>query len=141
MPYITNSEDPIFKEILDNFVMLSQSEKGLNVIKSLIITLKNSHAQALIVAIIKERAQTYIENLFSNYAFQMIIKQWPFIVTQPLFLQIFSNVQIYSLQQCSSNVVEAVICYASEEYRLRYINELIESKDLSGMALTSCDGK
>ena len=141
MPYVTNKEDPIFKEILANFIMLSQTEKGLNVVKSLIASLKNMQAQVLIVTAIKERAQSYIENLYSNYAFQMIIKQWPFTVTQPLFSQILSKVQYYSLQQCASNVVEAIVYNAPEEYRLRYICELIESKDLSSMMLTSHDGK
>jgi hypothetical protein len=130
MPYVISKEDAIFKEILANFMMLSQTEKGLNVVKSLIASLKNLQAQVLIVTAIKERAQSYIENLYSNYAFQMIVKQWPIAVTQPLFLHMFSKVQYYSLQQCSP-----------EEFKLRYMNELIDSKDLSSMCLTSNDGE
>ncbi len=141
MPYVTGKEDPIFKEILANFIMLSQTEKGLNVVKALIASLKNSHAQVLIVTAIKERAQSYIENLYSNYAFQMIVKQWPYTVTQPLFLHISSKVQYYSIQQCSSNVVEAIIYNAPEEYKLRYISELIDAKDLSSTLVISYDGQ
>jgi hypothetical protein len=141
MQYASSKEDPIFKEVLANFIMLSQTEKGLGVIKSLITSLKSVQAQALIVSAIKDRAQSYIENLYSNYAFQMIIKQWPFTVTQPLFEQLLGKVQYYSLQQCSSNVVEALVLNAPEDYKLRYLNELIESPDLSSMTVTSNDDK
>jgi hypothetical protein len=139
--YIVHYEDPIFQEILPNFIMLSQTEKGLNVIKSLIYELKDSQSQSMIVAIIQEKAQSYIENLYSNYAFQLIVKQWPYIVTQPLFTLIFNQVQFYSMQQCSSNVVEAVLYNAPEEYRCKYMDEMILSRDICCTILISYHGE
>ena len=139
--YIGHFEDPIFQEILPNFIMLSQTEKGLNVIKSLICELKDAQSQSIIVAIIQEKAQSYIENLYSNYAFQLIIKHWPYIVTLPLFSLIMNRVQFYSMQQCSSNVVEAVLYNAPEEYRCKYMDEIILSRDICCTLLISHNGE
>ena len=140
MAYISDHADPFFEQILANFVMLSQTEKGLNVIKALIASLNDIRAQSLIVEAIVDRAQSFIENQYSNYAFQMIIKKWPFIITEPLFSLILNKLPYYSLQRCSSNVVEAIIYNAPIECKLKYISELIESKDLTSMNVISNDG-
>ena len=139
--YIAHFDDPLFQEILPNFVMLSQTEKGLNVVKSLIYELKDSQSQSVIISKIVEKAQSYIENLYSNYAFQLIVKHWPFMVTQPLFYLIFNKVQLYSLQQCSSNVVEAVLYNAPEDYRCKYMDEVIECRDICCIVVTSYNGE
>lgn len=139
--YITDISDPIFNEVMANFVMLSQTEKGLNVVKELIALLSDSKAQLQIVDMIVKNAQSYIENQYSNYATQLIVKKWSVEVTRPLFLSIIGKVRYYSMQKCSSNVVEAFLYNAPEEFKVRYIDELAHSKNLTGTRVISDDGE
>lgn len=135
MRFITNDEDTFYQEIKNNFILLSQTEKGLNVIKSFITELKDFKGQAQIISIIMENSLSYIEDPYSNYAFQNIIKQWPLVITQPLFPLIYNNIMRLSVQQCSSNVVEALLYNAPLEVRKNYIREIISISDISSMMI------
>ena len=125
-----------FKEIFSKFIMLSQSEKGLNVIKTFITELKDEFAQSIIIDLIKQDPLGYIEHAYSNYAFQNIIKQWPLVVTQQLFSLIVHHIQRLSLMQSSSNVIEVMLHYSPIEYKSIYISEITASPDISSTHLT-----
>ena len=133
MRFIKNEDDPFYQEIKNNFILLSQTEKGLNVIKAFISELKDAKGQAKIVDIIKTNSISYIEDPYSNYAFQNIIKQWPLVITQPLFPLLCNNIMRFSVQQCSSNVVETLLYNAPIEFRKNYIQEIIHLGDISSM--------
>lgn len=133
MHFIKNEQDPFYQEIHFNFIILSQTEKGLNVIKSFISELKDGYAQSKIVDTIKSTPISYIEDPYSNYAFQNIIKQWPLVITQPLFPLVLGHILQLSIQQCSSNVVEAMLFHAPLEFRSKYIREITLIADISSM--------
>ena len=141
MRFIKNGQDSFYQEILYNFITLSQTEKGLNVIKSFIQELKDEQCQLKVIDIIKSNPINYIENPYSNYAFQNIIKQWPLVITNSLFPLILTHILQLSVQQCSSNVIETMLLNSPLEYRAKYINEVTSQKDVSSKYFIRYDRK
>lgn len=133
MRFVQGEDDPFFQEIYYNFIMLSQTEKGLNVIKSFIQELKDKQAQTKIISLITANSIGYIEDPYSNYAFQNIMKQWPQAVTQSLCPLILTHILQLSVQQCSSNVVETMLFNSPPDYRTKYIQEVLSKNDISSM--------
>jgi hypothetical protein len=122
--YIEDERDQIFVEIFNNFVSLSQNVNGVNVIKSMITVLKGSQSQKLIIDKILEGHIKFMEDKYSNYAFQHIIANWDFSVTKPLFEAVKTNVSYLSAQKCASNSIESVFLRAPIEFLDAYIREI-----------------
>lgn len=127
MSFIEDERDIIFKEILHDFINLSQTEKGLNVIKKFIVELKSIHAQYLVIAQIMQNPIQYIEHYYSNYAYQLIIKHWSRECIRPLFECVVGCVCYLSNQKCSSNVIETLMTNAPVELLPIYIKEITDS--------------
>jgi len=125
MHYITDEKDSIFQIILKYFIQLSQTEKGLNVIKEFVVCLKSTTAQHLIAKKVIEIDIPYIEHGYSNYAFQLMISKWPCDVTAPLFAMIKGNVARLCNQKCSSNVMEAVFSCSPTELFEIFLKEIL----------------
>ena len=135
MCFVKDYKDEIFEEILPHFVYLSQTEKGLNVAKKLVSSLKCKTAQGLIVAKVKN-AVGFIEDFYSNYVIQLIIQSWSIDVVQELFHIINGKIQEYSLQKSSSNVIETMIYYSPEDIRRKYFEEIASLPNIDSTDIT-----
>lgn len=136
MAYLTNENDSFFKEMLPNFVKLSKTEKGLNVIKKFIAFLKCEPAQMLVVKVIEHSYVDFIEDTYCNYATQIIIKTWPANVTAPMFPLILGKIERFSIQRASSNVVEIMMVHSPMDIKKAYFREIAQIKKLHSKLLT-----
>ena len=127
MSFIESEKDTLFIEILRDFIKLSQTERGLNVIKVFIVGVKSVGAQCLVIEKIMENPIQYIEHYYSNYAFQLIIKNWSLSSTKALFETVFGRFSYLSNQKCSSNAIETLMLNAPVDILSRYIKEVIDS--------------
>lgn len=116
--------------MLPNFTPLSKTEKGLNVIKKLIIELRWQKPQLMLVAQVLAHANNVIEDRYSNYVLQVMVQTWNNEVTVSLFGLILGKIKYYSLQKSSSPVVEAMFINCNTKMRDLYLKELIEMPDL-----------
>ena len=135
MCFVKDYKDDIFEEILPHFIYLSQTEKGLNVAKKLVVSLKCKTAQGLIVTKVKT-AVSFIDDFYSNYVIQLIIQSWPIEVVQELFYLICGKIREYSLQKSSSNVVETMISYSPDHIRQKYFEEIASLPNLESTLFT-----
>ena len=125
--YIEDEKDPIFVEIFNEFINLSQNENGVNVIKSIVAVLKSEEAQAMIIKKILEDPFKFMEHQISNYAFQHVIASWDLKVTRPLFEVVRNNVSYLSIQKYASNSIECVMKHAPEDLIDEYMKEVKEN--------------
>lgn len=130
MYLVKDHKDQIFEEIIPHVIFLSKTEKGLNVVKKLVSSLKCKIAQSIIISKIKEDATDYIENFYSNYVIQLIVQCWPMEVIRDLFPLICGKIKELSIQKSSSNVIETMICYSPPEMRRKYFAEIASLPDL-----------
>jgi hypothetical protein len=130
MALLKDEDDGIFKEILLNFSALSKTEKGLNVIKKFISFLSCEAAQRQVVKEIGKWYIDFIENPYSNYATQIIIKGWSASVTAPLFPLILGKIERFSTQRVASNVVEVMLEHSPIPIRREYFKEIASIKPL-----------
>jgi len=112
----------IYKVVTDNFVFLANNEKGLSVIKKLIIHSKNFETLETIRNQISENALILSQNPFGNYAIQVAFENWSNEFTYPIVQQFFGKFHNLSLQKYSSNVIEHCVERGDE----RVINKFIE---------------
>ena len=129
MHLIKDHNDPIYNEIFSQFIFLSKTEKGLNVVKKLINELKDLVGQQAIIKLVLENASEYIEDFYCNYVIQLIVQCWPIEVIRPVFLLISDKIRQYSLQKSSSNVVETMISCAPMDIKSKYFKEIAEMND------------
>jgi hypothetical protein len=135
MRLVKDSNDDIFTEIYPHFVYLSKTEKGLNVVKKLIIELIDSTSQKMLVSKVLENSEDFIDDYYCNYAIQLMVQLWPISITQELFMLIVGKIKQYSLQKSSSNVVETMICSSPSHIRSAYFNEIASLNDIHGTPL------
>ena len=136
MRLVKDFKDDIFTEIYPHFVYLSKTEKGLNVVKKLIIELIDSTTQKMLVSKVLENSKDFIDDYYCNYAIQLMVQQWPINITQELFMLIIGKIKQYSLQKSSSNVVETMICCCPLYIRSAYFNEIASLSDIHGIPVT-----
>ena len=132
MGLVKDFNDELFIEIFPHFVPLSKTEKGLNVIKKLIIAINDYTTQKKLAQVVLENSSVFIDDYYSNYAIQLMVQQWPINITQQLFMLICGRIKQYSLQKSSSNVVETMICYSPPHIRSLYFHEIASLPDLYG---------
>jgi len=125
--YIEDEKDPLFLVILPYFISLSHTEKGLNMVKKLVVSLKCKKAQFFLLQKILEDPIDYISDPYCNYSYQLIIQNWEFSVTEPLFKAVCGNVICLSNQKYSSNVIEVLFENAPCSIMSEYISELCAS--------------
>jgi hypothetical protein len=136
MCLVKDHKDQIFEEVIPHVIFLSKTEKGLNLVKKLVSSLKCKVAQSMIISKIKEDSTDYIENFYSNYVIQLILQCWPMESIQDLFPLICGRIKEFSLQKSSSNVIETMICYSPPEIRRKYFEEIASLPDLYSKRLT-----
>ena len=137
MRLVQDEKDWIFQEVINDFVKLAKTEKGLNVIKKLIhFVQERVPSQLIIIQIMLENPKLFISNFYANYAIQLIIQTWKVETVKPLFSLILGKIKEYSVHKCSSNVVETMMCYSPPEIRAEYIKEICSMHDLHSKNVT-----
>jgi hypothetical protein len=122
--YIEDEKDQIFVEILNTLMSLSQNMNGVKVINEMLNVLKSPECRKMIIGKILEDPIKFMEDMYSNYAFQYIIANWDFSITKPLFEKAISNVTYLSTQKYASNSIESVLVHAPFKFFDIYIREI-----------------
>jgi len=135
MHLIKSENDDIYLEILPNFVSLSKTEKGLNVIKKLIIEIRWEKPQQTLINLVLANQKDFLEDFYCNYAIQLMVQTWRTDMTVSLFSLILGKIKQYSLQKSPSNVVETMIVNSDPQMRAQYLKEIKEMVDLHCMVL------
>ena len=137
MKLIKGQQDEIFQEVLPLFAALCKNERGLNVMKKMIIELKDLQAQLNIIEIVRQNGNMFIEDCYCNYAIQLIVQIWPNEITSDIFKLICGKILSYCLERSSSNVVETMIIYSPSHIKKLYFDEILSLSNVHGILLNS----
>jgi hypothetical protein len=122
----------IYKSVIDRILDVAHHPYGLCVLKKCI-----SHAEPLgnskdiLLQKLAENALDLVQSPYGNYAIQHALDEWGGPACTMLLQSLEGRVMQLSIQKFSSNVVEKMLCLAPVDLRRRFIDELIQSDNMS----------
>jgi len=129
MPPVT---DWIYYPVVNNLAEVAHHPYGLCVLKKCISQAKGpGKHQEMLLGQLAHHALDLVQSPYGNYAVQHALEEWGGPRCMPIFRTLEGRMMQLSIQKFSSNVVEKLFCSAPEEFRIRFISELIESEKMS----------
>jgi len=124
--------DGIYRPVVENLVNVAHHPYGLCVLKKCIsqATSLEKH-QDLLLDQLARHALALVQSPYGNYAVQHALEEWGGRCCLPILQNLKGSMVQLSVQKCSSNVVEKVFFQAPPELRRRFIDELVESDQLT----------
>ncbi|CAE8585267.1 unnamed protein product [Polarella glacialis] len=122
----------IFVAVIERMVEVAHHPYGLCVLKKCIsqATVPGRHHEMLLSQLTRH-ALDLVQSPYGNYAIQHALEEWGGECCTPIFRKLEGRMMLLSIQKFSSNVVEKLFCSAPEEFRTRFISELVESEKMS----------